>query len=163
MSTLFERVKTWLLKVPGREPERRRFSEPEIATAALLVEAAQMDGTFAASERAAILKMLARRFDLDAATAEALLGAAEARHGKADAVFKFALAARNGFNEEEREGLMEMLWTTILADGTVHDFEGNMMRRVAGLLHVTDRAAGEARKRAAEKLATAPGVRGDDA
>jgi hypothetical protein len=33
----------------------------------------------------------------------------------------------------------------------VHDYEANLIRRVAGLLHVEDRHAGEARKRVTER------------
>jgi hypothetical protein len=36
----------------------------------------------------------------------------------------------------------------VLADGIVQDDEGSLMRRVAGLLYVSDRASAEARKRA---------------
>jgi len=159
---MFRRVKDWLLKSSGGQPSPRVFQEAEIATAALLVEAALMDGHFDEQERETVTQLLARRFTLPAADARNLLAAAETRHGKADAVFKFALEARNAFSEEEREGLLEMLWATILSDGTVHMFEDNLMRRIAGLLHVPDRAAGEARKRAAAKAAAeAHRARGD--
>ena len=45
-----------------------------------------------------------------------------------------------------------MIWSVAYADGEVHDFESNLARRVAGLLHVTDRDAGAARKRAIARL-----------
>lgn len=152
---MFRRIKAWLLKSSGDRPSRRAFQEAEIATAALLVEAALMDGRFDEHERKTVTELLAKRFTLPTADARSLLAAAETRHDKADAVFKFALEARNAFSEEEREDLLEMLWATILSDGTVHIFEDNLMRRIAGLLHVPDRAAGEARKRAAAKAAAA--------
>ena len=41
-----------------------------------------------------------------------------------------------------------MLWTVALADGVIHDYEANLVRRVCGLLYVSDRESGEARKRA---------------
>ena len=54
-------------------------------------------------------------------------------------------------NEPQREELVEMMWDVIYADGIVHEFEASLMRRICGLLHVTDRASGEARKRAARR------------
>ena len=45
-----------------------------------------------------------------------------------------------------------MLWEVAYADGALHDYESNLMRRLAGLLHVSDRDSGEARKRAIERL-----------
>jgi uncharacterized tellurite resistance protein B-like protein len=161
---MFQRVKAWLLDGPRQAAEpQRRHEEHEIACAALLVEAACADGHFDEVERSTILRLLVRRFELSDAEAHSLLAVAQARQAQANEVFKFALAARQAFDEEERVGLIEMLWTTILSDGEVHDFEGSLMRRIAGLLHVPDKAAGEARKRAASKLAQAQSGQGDEA
>ena len=123
-----------------------------------------MDGNFDAHEREVIHGLLERRFQLSSEEATRLLESGEERQAQANEVFKFTLAANRHFSEEERVELVEMLWTTVLSDGVVHDYEGNLMRRIAGLLYVPDKAAGEARKRAAQKLAqgAAPseGVRG---
>ena len=43
--------------------------------------------------------------------------------------------------------LVELLWRVVLADGVVDDYEANLIRRVAGLIHVSDAQAGAARKR----------------
>jgi uncharacterized tellurite resistance protein B-like protein len=37
------------------------------------------------------------------------------------------------------------------ADGSLHPYEGNLLRRVAGLLYVTDQESGAARKRVVER------------
>ena len=47
--------------------------------------------------------------------------------------------------------MMEMLWEVAYADGELHDYEANLMRQVTGLLYVTDRESGDARKRAQVK------------
>jgi uncharacterized tellurite resistance protein B-like protein len=158
---LLDRIKRWLLDVPGAAAKAR--DPAAIATAGLLAEAAAMDGTFDAAEHDTILGLLGQRFALSPAEARELLAFARGQQEEADRVFKFALAARNAFDEEERVELMEMLWATVLADGVIHDFEANLMRRIAGLLHVPDRAAGEARKRALQKLAGRGPAEGDEA
>jgi uncharacterized tellurite resistance protein B-like protein len=56
-------------------------------------------------------------------------------------------AINQGFTHEERVELLEMLWRVIYADGLQHDYEANLMRRLAGLLYVSDRECGEARQR----------------
>ena len=48
--------------------------------------------------------------------------------------------------------LIEGLWEVILSDNEVHDFESNLLRRLAGLLYVSDIECGNAKKRAKEKL-----------
>jgi uncharacterized tellurite resistance protein B-like protein len=45
-----------------------------------------------------------------------------------------------------------MLWQVAYADGVLHDYEANLMRRLAGLLYVSDQESGEARKRAQRAL-----------
>ena len=40
-----------------------------------------------------------------------------------------------------------MMWEVAFADGIIHDFEENLIRRVAGLIYVSDRDRGEAKKR----------------
>ena len=45
--------------------------------------------------------------------------------------------------------MIEMLWEVIYSDDVLDDFEINMMRRVGGLLYVSDRENGDAKKRAA--------------
>jgi uncharacterized tellurite resistance protein B-like protein len=157
---MFERIKSWLLDVPDRTGGRR-YEEYEIAAAALLVEAATLDVHFDPVERTTILGLLARRFNLSPEQARVLLAVGEARQRDSNEVFKFALAARQAFTEEERVDLVEMLWVTILSDGEVHEYESSLMRRMVGLLHVPDVAAGEARKRAAQRLAN--GGQGDKA
>ena len=112
-----------------------------------------MDGHFDPDERKTILGLLEGRFRLTADEATRLLGVGEKLQSQSNEVFKFTLAANRSFSEEERIELVEMMWTTVLCDGVVHDYEGNLMRRIAGLLHVPDKAAGEARKRAERKLA----------
>ena len=42
-------------------------------------------------------------------------------------------------------------WEVILADNEIHDFESNLLRRLAGLLYISDIECGNAKKRAENK------------
>jgi uncharacterized tellurite resistance protein B-like protein len=160
---MFDTLKSWLLghDAPGGRKGGRSYQEHEIAAAALLVEAASMDGDFDATERATVKRLLHDRFGLTDEETEDLLAQGQARNEATEEIFKFTLAARDAFNEAERIELVTMLWTTVLSDGRVHDYEANLMRRIAGLLHVTDRDSGEARKRAARNLEEQRSSQGD--
>ena len=52
----------------------------------------------------------------------------------------------------ERVELVEMLWEVVYADGRVDPFEANLLRRIGGLIYVSDRERGAARKRVAARL-----------
>ena len=45
-----------------------------------------------------------------------------------------------------------MLWEVVYADGELHDYEASLLRRVSGLLYVSDWDSGEARKRVRSRL-----------
>ena len=56
------------------------------------------------------------------------------------------------YSDEKKIELIEILWEIILADGKVHDYESNLIRRLAGLLFISDVNSGNARKRALNKI-----------
>lgn len=130
------------------DPEART----RIAAAALLVTAAAMDDIFDDAERARIEELLARRFGLDEAGAHRLLAEAEAIALQSVDLHGFTSTIKAGFDFEERIELLEMAWEVAYTDGVLHDHEANLMRRLAGLLAVSDRDSGEARRRVRERL-----------
>ena len=118
------------------------------AAAGLLVEAALLDGHFDDSERDRIRNLLETRFDdLPAGEVQTVIAAAENAAAERVELHTITRTVRDHFDADERLQMMEMLWEVVYADGTLDDFESNMMRRVAGLLYVDDRKSGEARKR----------------
>lgn len=131
----------------------------EMATAVLLVEAGLMDGTLGDEERASIRGLLASRFDMTPERADALLGRAVAEAEQATELYSHARNVKDRFTYEERVEIVEMLWQVVYADGELHDYEANLMRRLNRLLYVEDRDSGEARKRVLARL----GLDGPDA
>ncbi len=130
--------------------------EPEAAAAALLVEAALIDGTFDDAERKTVSKLLSSRFDVSAEDIENLLTEAETKVNAAVELHGFARRAKEVFDHDARIDLIEMLWEVVYADGVVHDYEANLVRRLGGLLHVADRDSGAARKRVLQRLDITP-------
>ena len=129
----------------GAEPAQPDV--PKLAAAALLVEAACMDGDFDGDERDAICASLGAHFGLNEAEAGTLIEEAEAAHHEATDLHRFTRAINDRYDHADRLAVMEMLWEVVYADGRLHAYEANLIRRVGGLLHITDRERGEARKR----------------
>jgi len=122
------------------------------AAVAVFVEAAQLDGDFDEDERRVIGNILTERFQLSAEDAEALINDALREHDSPNKVYAATRLIRDVFSDEERIDVLEMLWEVAYADGEVHDYEANLVRRVAGLLYVQDRDSGRARKRVLKRL-----------
>tara|TARA_B100000676_G_scaffold153454_1_gene151454 strand:+ start:1809 stop:2282 length:474 start_codon:yes stop_codon:yes gene_type:complete len=117
------------------------------AAAGLLVEAALLDGNYLDEEKQRIEILLRERFELEQSATSKLMAAAEEAAADRVELHTITKTVRNHFSEEERVKMIEMLWEVVYADGDLDDFEANMMRSVTGLLYVSDRESGDARKR----------------
>ena len=111
-----------------------------------------MDDDFGPEEREKIASLVRSRFELSAEEASEILDLAEAKVEDSVQVFGFTRVLKDAFDHEERVEMMEMLWQVVYADGELHDMEASLMRRVSGLLFVSDRESGDARKRALRRL-----------
>jgi uncharacterized tellurite resistance protein B-like protein len=127
-------------------------AELHAAAAALLVEAASMDGHFDDNERQSILDLIKSHFSLNDAESEMLVEQATEAIGKSGQLYNFTRVVKDRYDGGERIQIIEMLWEVAFADGNVDQFEANLISRVAGLLYVSDRDRGEARKRVMTRL-----------
>jgi uncharacterized tellurite resistance protein B-like protein len=128
-------------------PDRRL-----VAAAALMVEAARLDGSFSADERARVGRLLEERLGLGREVAAGLLGEAEAAASASADWHGSTSAVKDGFDHAGRVALVEMLWEVAYVDGELHDYEASLIRRVVGLLYVGDGESAEARGRALARL-----------
>ncbi len=124
------------------------FDDVQLAAAALMIETASLDDHFGEDERAEIKRLVRAEFALDSAVADRLIAAAELAAGDATHYQRFTQTLKDAYDDAERTRMMEMLWRVAYADGQVHDLEASMMRRIGGLLYISDRDNGAARKRA---------------
>lgn len=132
------------------------FGKKELAACALMVEAAAMDGSIGADEDATIRAIAERCFDLKAEEIDLLMVEATKAQDAANHLLRFTRTIKDTFDEEERIELIEMLWEVAYADGVLHDYEANLLRRIGGLIYVSDRDRGEARKRVLARLGVQP-------
>lgn len=126
--------------------------ELHVAAAALLVEAACMDGHFDEDEKRTITSVLQTHFDLDGDEAEDLVRAGIEAQDDSSQLYGFTRVIKDRFEHPDKVRMIEMLWEVALADGDIHHYESNLVRRVAGLLYVSDSESGAARKRVLQRL-----------
>lgn len=128
-------------------PGQHTVDELHLAAAVLLIETARMDDTIGDDERGVIVDLVRARFELSEEEVSSVVELADEVAENAVELSRFTSRVRDGFDHDERVEMVEMLWRVVYADGVVHDHEANLLRRVAGLLYVSDRESGEARKR----------------
>ena len=66
-------------------------------------------------------------------------------------LYHYTSYINKNFDDKKKILLIEALWEIVLSDGKVHDFESNLLRRLAGLLYISDVNSGNAKKRALDK------------
>lgn len=148
---MLNRVARWLgAGESGTASVDAGFDEVQICAAALLVEAAYLDGEFTDDERATVLTALQRQFELTAEEADELLSEAEGVQDNAIEISRFTRAVKS-MPEDKRIEIVEALWEVVLADGDLHAYEANLLRRVGGLIYVSDRENAEARQRVLDR------------
>ncbi|MEC8120438.1 MAG: TerB family tellurite resistance protein [Pseudomonadota bacterium] len=121
--------------------------------AGLLVEAAMADGELDSDERRQIARVLHGQLELGEATVGKMIEDALASHEARVEIHGLTRAIRAETEPEDRVAIMEMAWMVVLADGELHDYEAQLMRRLAGLLYVDDIDSGRAARRARARLA----------
>lgn len=124
----------------------------QAAAAALLVEAARTDNTISAPERNRIIDVTRRHFNLTQEEAQELLSAAVFDTEGASPYYRYVSVINDRCPPDKRLWIIEMLWEVAYADGELNDLEANLLRRIGGLLHVSDVDRGEARKRVLGRL-----------
>lgn len=140
---------------PPASSETGGHDELHIAAAALLAEVALSDSTFDDKERAAVESLVRTRFALSKTGARSLIDAAERKARDSTHLLRFTRIIKDNFSLDERVELIEMIWEVVYADGELHDYEDSLLRRIAGLIYVSDRDRGAARKRVLRRLETA--------
>jgi len=119
----------------------------KLAAAALMVEVAVQDGEFEETERRVIENTLIHKLNLSVDDAQELLVLAEDKQSQSIQILSFTKEIKKHFDNEGRANIMEMLWGVVFADGKEDAYESNLMRRIAGLLYISDKESGIIRKK----------------
>ena len=136
---MFDAIKSFVADLASGEKEPGGFGDPELrlATAALLVHAASVDGDMSRAERDTLQGLLKQRFELDDAAAGKLIENGAAADEKAVDLYHFTHLLNNSLSANERLRTIEMMWRVAYTDGAVSDYEDNLIWRVADLLGVS--------------------------
>ncbi len=118
----------------------------------LMIEAAYTDGTISQEEINKISSSLINIFKEDPHLVEKSLSRALENKDNSLSLYFYTSKLNKSFSDEKKVLLIEVLWEVILSDNKVHDFETNLIRRLAGLLYISDVECGNAKKRASKKI-----------
>ena len=117
----------------------------------LMIEAANSDGKIDNIEIEKINNSLITTFKEDEKQVQSVLEMAVKNKNNSKSLFFYTSKINKNYSYEKKLLLIEILWEVVLSDGQIHDYETSIIRRLAGLLYISDVDSGNARKRALNK------------
>ena len=108
-----------------------------IATCALLLEMAKIDGKFSELERKSVVEVLENSYQLSAERATAFMEAADEQLEKSIDLWHFAKLINENYSTEEKIKIIEMVWQIIYTDGKLDKHEDYLAHKLANLLRLS--------------------------
>ncbi len=126
----------------GADAQPKRHGAPDqdrvlVATCALLLEIAAIDGEFSAPEQDAIMETLERTYGLGSRDAASILEEARSEVKNGIDLWRFARVINQEFSETEKITVIESVWKVIYADSRLDGHEDHLVHRLAGLLRLS--------------------------
>ena len=137
-------------KISGHNKDVDRDTQDDKITeavAVLLLRAASIDGNKDEVEILAIKRLLKKQFDLGDDEIEILLSSAAKEEEKSVDLYKWSKIINDNFSKEKKHIVFSMMCEIIIADGLIDPFESSLIRRLSGLLYISDKEAGFIRKK----------------
>ena len=127
-------------KIFNKEKEKK-IGNKKILIAALLVHAAKIDDNYTGLEKEIIKKALKNLLVMKSNEIEELLKEAEKKEQESSQIIEFTKEIKKN-SMEFRLKIIEILWKIVYSDGSSDSYESNLIRRVCGLLYISDRESG---------------------
>ena len=117
------------------------INNKNILITALLIHAAKIDDNYTDVEKEIIKKALISLNAITLNEAEESLKKAEKIEQESNQIVAFTREIKKN-SMEFRLKIIEILWKIVYSDGSSDSYESNLIRRVCGLLYISDRDSG---------------------
>ena len=124
-----------------KKQKKENLNDKNILVASLLVHAAKMDENYTDLEKKIIIKALVDLNNVSKDQAEELIKHAEKKEKESNQIIEFTSEIKK-YSMEYRLNIIEIIWKIVYSDGTSDNYESNLIRRICGLLYVSDKDCG---------------------
>jgi uncharacterized tellurite resistance protein B-like protein len=108
-----------------------------VATCALFVEMARIDGTFTQAELETILSILKEKYGVSGEHADALIESADKELDQSVDLWQFARLINENYSTDEKIEVVETLWQIVYVDGKMDQYEHYLMNKLKNLLRLS--------------------------
>ena len=123
-------------------------NEKNILITSLLIECAKGDYDFSDQEILKIKDLIKKKLKIDQPKINLIFGKALEMVEENVELYSLTKDIRDNFNKEEILQIFEYMWSVVLADGKIDDFEAALMSKLVGLFHLTGKESADAKKKA---------------
>lgn len=146
---MFKALKDLLNRPDADDSPEESF---KLAAAVLMVEVLAADSVVDQREIDHIHTILKNHFDIASDAIEPLFDQAQRRAERSIDLHDFTREICQHYDNDQRVQLLVLLWEVALIDGHLDHHERHVIRKVAGLLHLTDRQVIQAKERAQQSV-----------
>jgi|TARA_Y100000310_G_scaffold129915_1_gene129083 uncharacterized tellurite resistance protein B-like protein len=130
-----------MLKNFFKKKEKYSSNNKNILIIALLIHAAKIDENYTENEKKIIKKVIMDLNKMSFNQADELLKLAEKKEEESNQIIEFTKEIKK-YSMEFKLKIVEIIWKIVYSDGTSDDYESNLIRRICGLLYISDKDNG---------------------
>ena len=124
-----------------QKEKKENLNNKNILIIALLIHAAKIDENYTEIEKKIIIKAIMQLNEINFDEAEKLLKFAEKKEEESNQILEFTREIKK-YPMEFRLKIIEIIWKIIYSDSTSDSYESNLIRRICGLLYISDKDSG---------------------
>ena len=137
--------------IKNKNKENLDENNKNIMIAALLIHAAKMDENYTSKERGIIERALIDFMQLSKNKIAEILDLAEKKEQESNQIVEFTKEIKKN-DMQFRLQIIELLWKIIYSDGIADHYETNLIRRVCGLLYISEKDNGDIKLKVSKEL-----------
>jgi len=124
-----------------QKEKKENLNNKNILIIALLIHAAKIDENYTEIEKKIIIKAIMQLNEINFDEAEKLLKLAEKKEEESNQIVEFTREIKK-YSMEFRLKIIEIIWKIVYSDSTSDSYESNLIRRICGLLYISDKDSG---------------------
>ena len=123
-------------------------NEKTILITSLLIECAKGDYDFSEQEISKIKDLIKNKLKIEQSEINSIFDKALEMVEENVELYSLTKDIRDNFSKEEILEIFEYMWSVVMADGKIDDFEAALMSKLVGLFHLTGKESADAKKKA---------------
>ena len=121
--------------------KKENLNNKNTLVAALLIHGAKIDENYTDKEKKIIKEALINLNNINSEQAENLMKLAEKKEEESNQMLEFTKEIKK-YPMEFRLKIIEIIWKIVYSDDVSDNYESNLIRRICGLLYISDKDNG---------------------